>query len=372
MEAIGSPARVALKKMPIAFLPKTAYTYSGRFPEKREENKKRAYKENAMQKATVVIPNYNGMKFIKECLESLLEQDIPLSEYHILVVDNGSTDGSRQLIEDAFPDVSLIALSSNTGFCHAVNAGIEAAATPYVILLNNDTKVHPRFVRALCDSMDARPEAFAVNANMRIWDRPELMDDAGDRYCALGWAYARGKGRPAARYDSPAEIFSACGGAAIYRKSILEEIGLFDEGHFAYLEDLDIGYRARIYGYRSFYEPAAQVIHYGSASSGSRYNEWKTELAAANSIYVIAKNMPILQWIWNLPFLLPGFLVKFLFFCGKRMGILYLKGLWNGVKKSLSREGRERKVPFRWEHLGNYLAIQGQLYANTLRILKKS
>ncbi|MCI9336187.1 MAG: glycosyltransferase family 2 protein [Lachnospiraceae bacterium] len=325
-----------------------------------------------MGKATVVIPNYNGMKFIRECLESLLAQDIPPYEYCVIVVDNGSTDGSRQLIEDAFPGVSLIALPVNTGFCHAVNVGIRAAKTPYVILLNNDTKVHPHFVGALCDALDARKEAFSVSASMRMWDTPELLDDAGDRYCALGWAYARGKGRPAACYDSPAEIFSACGGAAIYRKSVFGKIGLFDEAHFAYLEDLDIGYRARIHGYRSFYEPKAEVIHYGSASSGSRYNEWKTELAACNSVYVIAKNMPLVQGLWNLPFLVFGFLVKFLFFARKRMGILYLKGIRKGIKKALSGEGREKKVPFRWRHLRNYLAIQGQLYANILRFLKKT
>ena len=325
-----------------------------------------------MGKATVVIPNYNGMKFIKECLESLLAQDIPPYEYCVIVVDNGSTDGSRQLIEDAFPGVSLIALPANTGFCHAVNVGIRAAKTPYVILLNNDTKVHPHFVGALCGALDARPEAFSVSARMRMWDDQDLLDDAGDRYCALGWAYARGKGLPAAHYQAPAEIFSACGGAAIYRKSVLKEIGLFDESHFAYLEDLDIGWRARIYGYRSFYEPGAEVIHYGSASSGSRYNEWKTKLAASNSIYVIAKNMPLPQWLWNLPFLIPGFLVKFLFFCQKRMGILYVRGICRGFQKALSKEGRAKRVPFRWKHLQNYLGIQGQLYVNLLRFLKKS
>lgn len=325
-----------------------------------------------MQKATVVIPNYNGIKFIRECLESLLAQDVPVSDYHIIVVDNGSTDGSRQLIEEEFPGISLIALPGNTGFCHAVNVGIEAAETPYVILLNNDTKAHPGFVGALCGALDARPEAFSVSARMRMWDDPGLLDDAGDRYCVLGWAYARGKGKPAVRYEAPAEIFSACGGAAIYRKSILKKIGLFDEGHFAYLEDLDMGWRARIHGCRSYYEPAAEVVHYGSASTGSRYNERKTKLAAANSIYVIAKNMPLLQWIWNLPFLLPGFLVKFLFFCGKRMGILYLEGIREGLKKALSGQGRAGKVPFRWKNLGNYLAIQGQLYVNTLRLLKKT
>lgn len=325
-----------------------------------------------MQRTTVVIPNFNGIGFIGKCLESLLAQDIPSSEYHIIVVDNGSTDGSRQLVEEAFPQVSLIALAENTGFCHAVNVGICEAGSPYVILLNNDTKVHPHFVGALCDALDARPEAFAVSARMRMWDRPDVMDDAGDRYCALGWAYARGKGQPASRYDAPGEVFSACGGAAIYRKSILNRIGLFDEAHFAYLEDLDIGWRARIQGWRNYYEPRAEVVHYGSASTGARYNARKTELAAANSIYVIAKNMPVLQWIWNLPFLLPGFLVKFLFFCRKRMGILYLKGIREGFGKALSARGRERKIPFRWKNLGNYLAIQGQLYVNTLRLIKKT
>lgn len=325
-----------------------------------------------MGKATVVIPNYNGMKFIKECLESLLAQDIPLSEYCVIVVDNGSTDGSRQLVEDAFPGVSLISLPSNTGFCHAVNAGIEAAKTPYVILLNNDTKVHPHFVGALCNALDKRPKAFSASASMRMWDRPDLLDDAGDRYCVLGWAYARGKGQPAARYQTPVEIFSACGGAAIYRKSVMNEIGFFDENHFAYLEDLDIGWRARIHGYCSYYEPGAEVVHYGSASSGSRYNAWKTKLAASNSVYVIAKNMPLLQWLWNFPFLLVGFLVKFLFFCKKRMGILYLTGLWEGIKKACSREGRANKVPYCKKRFKSYLAIQGHLYADLLRLLKKT
>ena len=329
-------------------------------------------KEKAMSKATVIIPNYNGIKFIEECLESLLAQDMPPSEYHIIVVDNGSTDGSRQLIEDAFPQVALIALPANTGFCHAVNVGIEAARTPYVILLNNDTKAGPGFVKALCDSLEARPKAFSVSARMLMWDAPERIDDAGDRYCVLGWAYSRGKGQPAARYGQPAEIFSACGGAAIYRKSVLEEIGLVDETHFAYLEDLDMGYRARIYGYRSFYEPQAEVVHYGSASSGSRYNAWKTELAASNSVYVIAKDMPLLQRIWNLPFLILGFLAKFFFFCKKGMGKLYLKGLCQGVRKACSPSGRAKRVPFRWNHLGNYLAIQWQLYVNVLRLLKKT
>lgn len=330
-----------------------------------------------MSEITVVIPNYNGMKYLAECMTSLCERQENAPEYEVLIIDNASADGSVEYLEKEWcrksgVRVSLIPMSENTGFCHAVNLGIRKAQSPYVILLNNDTKVEPGFLRGLYDAIREDERIFSVSAKMLMWDRPELIDDAGDRYCVLGWAYSRGKGRPAADYDKSVPVFSACGGAAIYRRSVFEEIGYFDEEHFAYLEDLDIGYRARIYGYENRYEPKAAVLHYGSASTGSRYNPRKTLLASANSIYVIGKNMPLLQWILNLPFFLLGFGIKFLFFCKKRMGKLYLKGLAAGLKRSVGNTGRQHKVPFRWHHLGNYVKIQWQLYFNVFRILMKS
>lgn len=324
-----------------------------------------------MVKITVVIPNYNGVRFLRECLDSVMAQAPGAPKYEVLVIDNGSVDGSLELLKE-YPGVRVEALSENTGFCHAVNVGIGLSAAPYVILLNNDTKVRPGFIQNLYDAIENKPDAFSVGAKMLMWDAPGLLDGAGDRYCALGWAYARGKGKPGAQYSRPCEIFSACAGAAIYRRSVLEEIGCFDEEHFAYLEDLDIGYRARIYGYHNYYEPTAEVIHYGSASSGSRYNAWKTSLAAANSVYVAGKNMPLLQWVWNLPFLLPGILVKFAFFCGKGLGKAYLNGIGKGLAKLYSPAGRTHKLRFRVKRLKNYLAIQGQLYVNLFRFLKKS
>lgn len=254
-----------------------------------------------MVKITVVIPNYNGIKYLEDCLCALYNQVEDTPAFEVLVVDNGSTDGSVEMLQNRLPQTKLIRLSENTGFCHAVNVGIQASEGPYVILLNNDTKPDTEFVKALYEAIQARERAFSVSAKMLMWDRPELIDDAGDRYCVFGWAYARGKGKPAADYDKPVEIFAACGGAAIYRRAVLEEIGLFDEAHFAYLEDIDIGYRAKLYGYRNYYEPKAAVLHYGSASSGSRYNVWKTGLASANSVYLIWKNMPFLQWLLNFP-----------------------------------------------------------------------
>lgn len=324
----------------------------------------------------IIIPNYNGARYLAPCLESLTCQDPATPPTEILVVDNGSADDSIEQARALYPDARYICLPENTGFCHAVNLGIRETDAPYVILLNNDTVADSRFVlelyRAITADDNAKRPVFAASALMRMWDNPELVDTAGDRFNALGWAYSRGKGRPAADYMRPRDVFSACAGAAIYRRDILERIGLFDELHFAYLEDVDLGYRAQIHGYRNIYAPAASVIHYGSASTGSRYNERKTALVPANNVYLIWKNMPLLQLVWNLPLLLLGFLAKFTFFCCHKMGRLYLKGLGRGLRRCCSREERGHKVRFRMAYLPHYFRIQWQLYVNLFRFLKKT
>ena len=158
-------------------------------------------------RSTIVIPNFNGMKYIENCLVSLAGEPAL-----VIVVDNGSTDGSRQLVQEKFPAVRLVALDRNYGFCTAVNRGIEESGTDkttYVILLNNDTTVKPGFVRALERALDGDKKAFSGAARMVNMYRPELVDDAGDYYCALGWAFAAGKDRTAADYGRPREVFSA-------------------------------------------------------------------------------------------------------------------------------------------------------------------
>ncbi len=315
-------------------------------------------------KVTVVIPNYNGMKYLKDCLESLKEQSYPAS---IVVVDNGSSDGSVLWIKENHPDIELICLNENTGFCRAVNIGIQNTKTPYVILLNNDTKIKSGFIEALVRAIDASGRIFSVSAKMLDMKDESIIDSAGDLYCALGWAYGRGKGKPAANYNKPVEVFSACGGASIYRKSVFERIGYFDELHFAYLEDVDIGWRAQIHGYRNLYEPGAKVLHAGSAVSGSKHNKFKAGLASANSIYIIGKNMPLFQIVLNLPFLILGFLIKTLFFTLKGLGFTYLKGCMRGLKRCFSVEGKKKKIPFKASHLVNYGRIQLVLWLNMVR-----
>ena len=235
-------------------------------------------------KVTIVIPNYNGKHFMEPCLSSLSEQTY--KNFHILVVDNASSDGSIEYMEENYPDIELIKLQKNFGFSKAVNIGIQHSRTPYVILLNNDTTVDTRYVEEMVKAIEKSPKIFSVSSKMIQMYHPELIDSAGDLYTLLGWGVCRGCGRPVSNYQKYDEIFTACAGAAIYRRSVFDEIGYFDENHFAYLEDIDIGYRARIYGYYNMYCPTALVYHVGSGTSGSKYNSFKVKLAARNNLYL--------------------------------------------------------------------------------------
>ncbi len=314
-----------------------------------------------MREVTVIIPNYRGEKFIADCLLSLRSQTC--GGFGVIVVDNASGDGSADTVERDFPECRLIRLDDNFGFSRAVNEGIKASDTPFVLLLNNDTKAEPDFVERLLSAIKSDERIFSVSAKMLQMAAPDRIDGAGDLYSAFGWAFARGKGRTASSHSKRCDIFAACGGAAIYRRKILDEIGWFDEFHFAYLEDVDIGYRARIMGYRNVYEPEAKVYHYGSGVSGSRYNDFKVRLSARNNMYIIMKNMPAPQIILNLPFLLFGFGMKALFFIVKGHGRAYLSGIKRGYL--LCREGR--KYPYSPDNFGNYVRIQLELWLNAVK-----
>lgn len=325
-----------------------------------------------MAESTIVIPNYNGIKYIEACLDSIYGGTT--ADIEVIVVDNASTDGSLALVEEKFPQARVIKNKVNTGFSAAVNQGIEASTTPYVILLNNDTRADRMFVRELERVLDEDKDSKVFSASARLislYDK-EKIDDAGDFYCACGWAFARGKGKNPALYDKNCEIFAACAGAAIYRRSLLsaEKVGFFDKEHFAYFEDIDIGYRAKIHGYQNRFAAESVVYHAGSATSGSRYNAFKTELAARNSVYLIYKNMPFLQILINLPFLAAGFLIKTLFFARKGWGKEYIAGLVKGVRLSCSPEGKSHKQKFCMERLGNYIRIQVELWLNLIRLLQ--
>ena len=306
-----------------------------------------------MKSITIIIPNYNGLAFLPPCLAALKRQTC--QDFDLLVVDNGSDDGSRQWLEEH--RVPSVFLPENTGFSGAANVGIRAAKTPYVILLNNDTKAGVHYVEHLLKAIQASPKIFSVSPKMVQMQDESLVDDAGDMYSIMGWAYQRGVGQEAKRYNRPCHIFAACAGAAIYRRCVFDKIGLFDEMHFASLEDIDVGYRAKIAGYFNLYCPKAVVRHVGSGTSGSKYNEFKVRLAARNNVYLNYKNMPYWQLLANSLPSAAGLAVKYMFF--RKMGLekAFLSGFWEGVRTA----GKAKKAAFPEARFSDYLAIQWEL-----------
>ncbi|EHO17175.1 hypothetical protein HMPREF9623_00774 [Stomatobaculum longum] len=308
-------------------------------------------------RVTVVIPNYNGMKYLPQCIAALRRQTE--RDFSLLVMENGSTDGSAEwLREEGIPTIFS---EKNLGFAGGVNRAVREVRTPYVLLLNNDTEVFPDFVRALEASISRNERIFSVSAMMIRTQNHDEIDDAGDLVSLPGWAFQRGTMEPCAAYEKEAEVFSACGGAAIYRTDLYRALGGLDESYFAYLEDIDLGWRAKLAGYRNLYCPAAKVYHFGSATSGSKYNAFKVRLSARNHIFTMAKNQPLWQLIWNLPFLLGGIAVKAAFFAKKGLLSDYLRGLTEGLTALPAREKTDfSKIP-----TSRMLAIEWELVLGT-------
>ena len=320
-------------------------------------------------KVSVVTPNYNGKDFLYAYFESLIKNSNEIGE--VIIVDNGSNDGSQEFIRNYrekvdFPIV-LIENSQNLGFAEAVNQGISKARYDYIFSLNNDTVVEKSAILELLNLLNTEERIFSVSSKMVQFNNPELIDDAGDDYTLLAYTKKRGNNQNLNKFIEVSEVFSSCAGAALYRKDLLEELGGFDSEFFAYMEDVDLGYRARINGYKNLFCPNAIVYHMGSATTGSQYNEFKVRLAARNNVWVVYKNLPIPQKIVNVLFLFLGFLIKYVFFLKKGFGPIYL----NGLKEGLRTRNKIKKVEFKSKNWKNYFKIEYELIKNTFKLLKR-
>ena len=320
-------------------------------------------------KVSVVTPNYNGKDFLYAYFESLIKNSNEIGE--VIIVDNGSTDGSQEFIRNYrenvdFPIV-LIENSQNLGFAEAVNQGISKARYDYVFSLNNDTVVEKSAILELLTLLNTDEMIFSASSKMVQFNSPDLIDDAGDYYTLLAYTKKRGNNQNLNKFIEVSEVFSSCAGAALYRKDLLEELGGFDSEFFAYMEDVDLGYRARINGYKNLFCPNAVVYHIGSATTGSQYNEFKVRLAARNNVWVVYKNLPIPQKIVNILFLFLGFLIKYVFFLKKGFGPTYL----NGLKEGLKTRNKIKKVEFKSKNWKNYFKIEYELIKNTFKLLKR-
>ena len=327
-------------------------------------------------KTYIIIPNYNGNHFLEKCMLALENQS--KHDFSILFVDNNSKDDSiktiRAYIEKEPERIFLIENKENYGFAKAVNQGIlfaKEAGARYALLLNNDTEVDSFFVEKLVRFMEEKEakgeRVFALSSKMVKMHDPRLMDDAGDELCVLGFPFQRGLEDSEKNWNKAEEVFSACAGAALYSIEALEKTGLFDEKHFAYLEDVDISFRAQLYGYKIYFCPEAVCKHVGSGTSGGKYSNFKVELSARNSVFLLYKNFPFFLKVLNFLSFLLGFCIKAIYFQKKGYGKAYRKGLITGL-----RERRTMKqANFRGIPLSRYLQIEARLIRNCFVYLEE-
>ena len=247
--------------------------------------------------ASIIIPNWNGIHHLPECLTALRAQSYGHTE--VILVDNGSTDGSQAFVTEHYPEVRLLALERNLGLTGGNNLGFEAARGEILISLNNDTEAHPRLVEALVTALKEHPEAGMAAAKMLLFDRRDHIHSAGDGYGRDGIPFNRGVWqRDKGQFDEPGWIFGGCGGAVAYRRAMLDDIGMFDESFFMYCEDVDLNWRAQLAGWRCWFAPQAIVYHKLSATGGGPIASYHT---GRNTLWVIAKNYPgaLLRKYWQ-------------------------------------------------------------------------
>lgn len=237
---------------------------------------------------SIIIPHYNGAHYLTTCFNALRAQTYPHLE--IILADNGSTDESVALTRRNFPEVKILELGQNLGLTGAINRAIAQAQGEVIVPLNNDTEVAPGWAQALVDALCAHPEAGMIACKMLLFDRRDTLHSAGDGFGINGIPINRGVWqKDTGQFDHDTYIFGGCGGAVAYRRAMLDDIGLFDEDLFMYLEDVDLNWRAQLAGYRVVFAPQAVVYHHLSATGGGVIASYYT---GRNTLFVLAKNLP--------------------------------------------------------------------------------
>jgi GT2 family glycosyltransferase len=251
-------------------------------------------------KVSVIVVNWNRRDLLLACLRSLDRQTT--RDFEVIVVDNGSTDGSPEMVEYEYPQVRLVRNRENLGFCAANNQGIQASQAEFIALLNNDAEAEPAWLGALLDAIDARPDCGMAASKILVWEDPSRIDKAGHLIYPDGQNRGRGSGEPDhGQYDRIEETLWPDGCAAMYRREMLTAIGGFDEDLFAYADDAELGLRARIAGWRCVYAPAAVVRHHRGATLGLQ-SARRLELIERNRVLLAAKLFP-----WSLLWMNPAY-----------------------------------------------------------------
>jgi GT2 family glycosyltransferase len=280
---------------------------------------------------SVIILNWNGGSYIRQCLDSVLAQDYRNLE--IIVVDNASEDGSQDIVRKNYRDVVIVQNQQNLGFSAGNNVGMKQARGDFILILNNDTELDPKCVTELKRSVDIGPRYGTSAPKIYLKDSPGTIAAAGIVVFPDGLSIGRGRFEPGFLYEKEEEVFFSSGCCALYRKEMLEDIKIFDEYYdedfFAYAEDTDLGWRARLRGWKCAYAPAALVYHAHSASAG-KYSSLKAFLVERNRMWLEVKNFPLVLIAY-------GHIFTFLRYMYQAYGAVAGKGAAGGFTKDHSK-----------------------------------
>ncbi len=276
-------------------------------------------------KATVIIVNWYGERFLKDCLSALLAQTV--APHDIVFIDNASTDSSLEIVR-CFPSVRLLAQNENLGFACGNNLAIEAASeeSEWVVLLNPDAFVEPNWLESLLLAAHVHSDFDVFGSKLVKAANPAILDGAGDAYHISGLVWRMGHNALVSSYsEQPCEVFSPCAAAAMYRRKVLLEVGGFDEDFFCYVEDVDLGFRLRLAGYRCLYVPSTVAHHVGSGTTGGQHSDFAVYHGHRNLVWAYVKNMPdILFWVF-LPLHLVMNLAVLLVFVARGQGAVMFR-----------------------------------------------
>ncbi len=283
-------------------------------------------------KVTVVIPNFNGRQFLPGCLDSLAQMSF--QDFITIVVDNGSTDDSLDFIKENYPRVGVIGFPENRGFSAAVNEGIRQSQGDWVALLNNDMEVEEGWLGELVKALErSAPEVGSCVGKILYFDRRERIESAGDTFTRAGFNFKRGwQQRDEGQFNRPQRVFGASAGAALYRRAMLDELGGFDEDFFAYLEDVDLSFRAQLRGYGCLYVPQAVSYHHFAGTS-SRMGDFSIYQTQKNLVSLLVKDMPARLLVRYSPSIFGFLLVSALYYLLRGKGGPFLRGRIDGLRE---------------------------------------
>lgn len=287
--------------------------------------------DNDSSIVTIISINWNAGQLIEKCILSLISQTTLY--YKIIIFDNASTDSSIKETSIKFPFINIIKSNSNQGFAIGNNLSLKQCNTEYVALLNPDAFPEPDWLEHLLEAARQYPDVAAFGSCQINDTYPDKLDGIGDEYHLSGLVWRKGYNCSAIKTPKiPTEIFSPCAAAALYRRSALKEIGLFDEDYFCYVEDVDLGFRLRLAGYKAMYVPDAIVRHVGSATTGGQQSDFSVYHGHRNLVWTYIKNMPPLLFWSLLPLHLLLNIVTIIWFSFKGQGKIIFKAKWDAIK----------------------------------------